>query len=150
MSFGFGGSSSSTHGTTTSTTPWTNIANQLANTLKTSLQGIAGGVNVSNWIKTITSAINEQTKQGIASIKSTFAATGMAGSTDLMRNIGNFQAQQSLALGQGIMSAEQTGLSDELASLQDIISLAAGSGTTVGAQHGGNFGWNTAFSLIGH
>jgi hypothetical protein len=70
----------------------------------------------------------------------------MAGSTDIARSIGKFTTDQSTALGTQIAQFTQTGISDQLAALGEIISMASGSGTTTGS--GNQFGFNLAAKLI--
>ena len=146
----FGGGSSSQHQTSSQTTPWTNLANQLSGTLKSGLTNIASGSNLTSWIKSISDSFKQTTKSGIADIKSTFAATGMAGSTDLMRNISNFQTQQSVAEASAISRAQQTNVQDVLASLSEIISLGSGSVNQSGHVWGDQFDWGVNFGIGKH
>lgn len=149
MSFGAGGSSSSSSSTSTSTTPWTNIANQLASTLSTSLKSLASGGSIAAGIKDLTASSALQTKSGIANIKESAGASGMRFSSDLSKNIADFQTSQTTALNTSIANYQQQAVSNQLGALQEIISLGSGSGTTSGSSTGSQFGWNFAAKLLG-
>ena len=144
---GGGGGSSSQHSTSTSTTPWSGIAGQLAGTLKDNLSKLASGSNLTSWIKSITDSTKQATKEGIGSIKEAFAGSGMAGSTDLMHNLADFQTKQTIGMNEQISQVEQANVGNQLAALSEIISLASGTGSQTGAQWGSNFGWNFASSF---
>jgi len=146
MSIGgsFKGGSQSDRSTSSSTTPWSGIASQLAGTLKTNLSNLASGSNLSNWIKTLTASTQQATKTGISNIKEAFGASGMASSSAFAKSIGDFQVQQQLGLDQSISQVEQQNVSDQLSALQEIISLASGTGSQVGHQWGDSFGWGAS------
>lgn len=139
---GVGGGSSSTYSKATSSTPWSGIASELAGTLKTSLSNLANGSNVSNWIKTLTASSKQATKEGTTNIREAFGASGMGLSTGLAKSIGDFQTNQTTALNENISQVEQQNVSNQLSALQEIISLASGTGSQTGANWGSNFGWN--------
>lgn len=152
MSIGGGasGGSHSEHSTSSQTTPWTTIANTLAGTLQKNLAGLSSGSNLTSWVKSISDSFKQTTKEGIAGIKSTFAGTGMAGSTDLARNISQFQTQQSTAEAGQISQVQQTNIQDQLAALSEIIGLASGSYSGTGATWGSQFGWNAQAAFGKH
>jgi hypothetical protein len=141
MSIGGGGGGSSSASTTTN--PWSQIAAQLAGTLKDSLGKLASGGNLSDWIKTLTASSAQATKSGTANIRESFAGSGLAHSTDLAKSIGDFQVQQTTALNAAISGAEQTNIQDQLMALQEIISLASGTSKTSGSSSQ----WGIDFSL---
>lgn len=152
MSFGMGGSTSSStaRSTSTSTTPWTNIANQLASTLMGNLKGLASGSSITEGVKALTASSERQTKEGVANIKESMGKSGMRFSSDLGKNIADFQTGQTTALGTQIAQFQQTAVMEQLQALNEIISLAQGSGTETGTQtqHGSNFAWNLSSNLI--
>jgi hypothetical protein len=141
MSFGGGSSSTSS----SSSTVWTGIANQLASTLSTSLKSLASGSSTAEGIKALTTSSEQQTKSGVANIKESAGASGMRFSSDLSKNIADYQTSQTTALNTSIANYQQTAVSNQLSALQEIISLGSGSGTTTGSQSG----WNFAAKLLG-
>lgn len=144
MSIGGGGGGSSS--SSTSTTPWTNIANQLAGFLGGELKNLGSGSNTSDWIKSLTASSERQTKLGVSNIRESFAGSGLAHSTDIMKSIGDFQTQQTTALNTQISQVQQMGIQDQLSALAEIISLASGSGKTSGSQS--NWGLQFAMNLL--
>jgi len=135
------GGSKSSRDTSSSTTPWSGIASQLAGTLKTNLSNLASGSNLSKWISTLTQSTTQATKTGISNIKEAFGASGMSVSSAFAKSIGDFQVQQQIGLNQSISQVEQQNVSNQLSALQEIISLASGTGSQVGHQWGDTFGW---------
>lgn len=133
---------------TTQTTPWTNIANQLAGLLKTQLGKLGGGSSITEGVQALTASSERQTKEGIANIKESMGKSGMRFSSDVGKNIADFQTGQTTALGTRIAQFQQQAVQQQLSALAEIISLASGSGTTTGkmAQAGGGFGWNLALA----
>jgi hypothetical protein len=153
MSFGLGGSSthSKSTSTTTSTTPWSDIAKQLAGTLKTNLQSLGGGSSISEGVSAIGDVFKRTTKEGVANIKEAFGKSGLRFSSDVGKAIGDFTTGQTLAQTKEVEQFQQQAVNNQLNALQEIISLASGTGTqtSTGATSGGGFGWNFAMKLIG-
>jgi hypothetical protein len=149
MSFGMGGQSSHGRSETTSTTPWSDIAKQLGPTLMSSLKSLGSGSSIAEGVKAIGDTYKRSTKEGIANIKEAFGKSGMRFSSDLGKSIGDFSTGQSTAEATQVAQFQQGAVMNQLNALQEIISLASGTGTQKGAQQGGGFGWNFAAKLIG-
>src|SRR5258708_24532373 len=115
------GSSCSNKSTSTSSTPWTNIANSLSTFLGNTLKGIGCGAGTAKTIDDLTASTRQSTKSGTADIKSAFGASGMSQSTDMMKAISDFNVKQTTALNTQIDQVEQQGIQDQLAALQEII-----------------------------
>ena len=152
MSFGLGGGTSSqtARASSTTTTPWTNIANQLASTLMGNLKALGSGSSIKEGISALTASSERQTKEGIANIKEAFGKSGMRFSSDIGKNIADFQTGQTTALNTQIAEFQQRAVQNQLASLAEIIQLGSGSGTSTGqqTQHGSNFNWDLVGKLI--
>lgn len=66
---------------------------KLGGTLASTLNDITSGTDMNQLFAKITAAQNQQTVQGTAALKESFAAGGMGGSTDMMRAITNYRQQ---------------------------------------------------------
>lgn len=152
LNFGMGGQSSHSRSdsSTTSTTPWTEIANQLGPTLFANLKGLASGSSISEGVKAIGDTFKRTTKEGIANIKEAYGKSGMRFSSDVGKTIGDFTTGQTTAESLQVQNFQQGAVQNQLNALMEIISLASGSGTQTskGATSGGGFGWNFAVNLL--
>lgn len=149
MSFGMGGQSSHGRSDTTSTTPWSDIAKQLAGTLKTNLKDLGSGKSIKEGVTAIGDVFKRSTKEGIANIKESFGRSGLRFSTDVGKAIGDFSTGQATQEAQQVAQFQQGAVQNQLAALNEIISLASGTGKQSSAQAGGGFGWNFAMKLVG-
>lgn len=144
MAFMMGGGSQQNR--TTSTTPLSGLLPQLTSTLISGLKGIGGGGGTQQGVQALTNVSQQQTGYGIGAIKQAFAASGMAGSSDIARSIGRFVSDQSTNLAGQVAQFTQTGIQDQLAAISEIISMASGAGMT--ESHGSNFGWQLAIKML--
>lgn len=153
VSFGAGGSSSSSHqtGTSQTTNPWSSVAAALSSTLTGGLKSLAGGGDVTGTIKALTASSGEATKAGSANIREAYGAAGGNMSTGLAKSLADYSTQQTTALNTSITQAEEFNTSTMLQSLQDIIALGTGTSTTnsQGAAWGSQFGWDLNALLVG-
>jgi hypothetical protein len=142
MSLGVGGgySSQSTQQQGMTTTPWTQLLPGLAPTLTGGLQNIAGGGSTAQGMQAITNLSKQDLTTGIQGMKSAFAGSGMAQSTDLMRGISTMTQQAQTGLTAQLAQFYQQGIQDQLAALAAIISMASGSSQFV--QTGHQSGWD--------
>lgn len=150
MSFGTKGSVSHT-GTTadaksSTTTPWTAIAGQLAQTLMGNLKSLGSGTSISEGVKAITASSERQTKEGIANIKEAYGKSGMRFSSDIGKNIADFQIGQTTALNTEIAQFQQQTVQNQLAALQEIIALGAGSSATTEHASSSSLTWGMEVS----
>lgn len=144
MSVGFGGSSSSQHATNAFTMP----QKQLAGTpFAAMLPGMLSGVNqllsgsaLTSASSAVTKASNMNLTTGIQGLKSAFAGSGMAQSSDLMRGINQMTQQAGINLASVI--APMT-LESIQSGIGDVLNMAAGTGNQWGSQ----FGWNAGASI---
>ena len=72
----------------------------------------------------ITNAQAQQTTQGTAALKESFAASGMGGSTDMMQAITNFRQQQSTQLTAELGKLGLQGESLQLGGAEMLMNLA--------------------------
>lgn len=77
----------------------------LGNTLATTLQNITSGTDFNKIVKTITESNAQQTTQGTAALKESFASSGMGSSTNMMQAIGNYRQGQQASLNDQILQA---------------------------------------------
>ena len=147
MSFGAGGfgdwqgKTTSTRSSSSTTTPWTNIASQLASFLGTQLKSLGSGASISQGVQAIQSTFDRSTKQGIANIKESMGESGLRFSTDTGKAIGDFTTGQTTQESLQIQQFQQQAVQNQLSALQEIIQLGAGSQSSTGLNYEQAFGW---------
>ena len=97
---------------------------QLGSTLASTLQNITSGTDMNKLFSAITQAQNQQTVQGTAALKESFAASGMGGSSDMMQSITNFRQQQSSQLTAELGKLGLQGESLQLGGAEMLMNLA--------------------------
>jgi hypothetical protein len=70
-----------------------NAGPALGNTFAGSLSSITSGTNLQQLFSLINQSNQQQTAQGTAALKESFAASGMGGSTNMMQSITNYRQQ---------------------------------------------------------
>lgn len=153
MSFGMGGQSSHSRSTSTTTTtnPFSQLIQGMMGTVGTAIKGLVSGQSISEGVNAIKGVYERTTKEGTANIKEAMGRSGLRFSTDTGKAIGDFVTGQTTAEARDVTQFQQGAVQNQLAAIQEIIQMAAGTGTstTTGAQSGGGFGWNFAMKLIG-
>jgi hypothetical protein len=140
---GIGGQKSSTTGTTT--TPLTGAIPGLLPTLTGGLKGIASGSTIAQGLQAIQTEGQQQNTTGAQTLKSAYAGSGMAQSSDMMRGMSQYLQTSNQQLTAQMAGFEQTGISQQLAALAEIISMAQGSSMTTSKTS--SFGWNVGASV---
>lgn len=119
---------------------------QVAGTMVKGLRSIGSGSATTQGMQAITNYANQQMTVGTQNLKSAFAGSGMAQSSDLMRGISSYQQQSQVGLQAQLAQFAQAGIQDQLQAIQEIIEL--GSGTSKGYQSGWNIGAGASTSIF--
>lgn len=116
------------------------------------LTSMAKGVDISGMVKTLTDASIPGRQMGEASLKNSFAATGMGMSTDLMKGISDFHVNQNLQLQDQVSKLTLAGKGLQLGAattLEETFSNAALATAPSAVVAGGAQNSNLGGSLVG-
>lgn len=145
MQAGVGGKSSS--GTSTTTTPFAPYLQNLLPTLFSGTQSLAQGQGVKTGLQNITNYVKQTMNTGVQNMKTAFAGSGMAQSSDLMRGISQYQQQSTTDLAAQLSQYQMQFQQNQLAALGEIIAMGQGIQTT--SQQQSSFGWNVGMNIAG-